>query len=226
LAQLEAVFFDLDGLLADTEDLHVFAYRTIAQKLGIELSQEYIFSFIGAPTSVNMKKIMHDFRIPEEQFEELLLLRYQSYLDNVNNTPLSFMEGAVDCIRYVREIGLKTALVTSSNKEHSQAVFTNILRNSLLHTSLTTFFDCMVFGDDIENLKPAPDIYIEAIRRLRSAPERGIALEDSEAGVMSAKSAGLQAIAVPGPHTRDQNFKKADRILSSLEDVAKLGLFQ
>jgi beta-phosphoglucomutase-like phosphatase (HAD superfamily) len=84
----------------------------------------------------------------------------------------------------------------------------------------------MVFGDDIENLKPAPDIYIEAIRRLRSAPERGIALEDSEAGVMSAKSAGLQVIAVPGPHTRDQNFKKADRILSSLEDVAKLGLFQ
>jgi HAD superfamily hydrolase (TIGR01509 family) len=169
---------------------------------------------------------MHDFRIPEEQFEELLLLRYQSYLDNVNNTPLSFMEGAVECIRYVREIGLKTALVTSSNKEHCQAVFTNILRNSFLHTSLTTFFDCMVFGDDIENLKPAPDIYIEAIRRLRSAPERGIALEDSEAGVMSAKSAGLQVIAVPGPHTRDQNFKKADRILSSLEDVAKLGLFQ
>ncbi len=222
---LEAIFFDLDGLLADTEDLHVFAYRKIAQKLGIELSQEYIFSFIGAPTSVNMKKIMHDFHIPEEKFEELLLLRYQSYLDTVNNTPLTLMEGAIECIRYVRERGLKTALVTSSTKEHSQAVFNNILQNSFLHTSLTNFFDCMVFGDDIENLKPAPDIYMEAIKRLRSTPERGIALEDSEAGVIAAKSAGLKVIAVPGPHTRDQNFNKADRILSSLEDVAKLGLF-
>jgi HAD superfamily hydrolase (TIGR01509 family) len=226
LTPLEAVFFDLDGLLADTEDLHVFAYRTIAQRLGIELSQEYIFSFIGAPTSVNMRKIMRDFHIPEEQFEELLLLRYQSYLDNVNHTPLFLMKGAIECIRYVRAIGLKTALVTSSKQEHSQAVFNNILQNSFLHTSLATFFDCKVFGDDIKNLKPAPDIYIEAIRRLHSSPERGIALEDSEAGVISAKGAGLQVIAVPGLHTRGQNFKMADHILSSLEDIAKLGLFQ
>jgi beta-phosphoglucomutase-like phosphatase (HAD superfamily) len=77
----------------------------------------------------------------------------------------------------------------------------------------------MVFGDELEHLKPAPDIYIEALKRLNTASKNGIVLEDSTFGVLAAKRAGLRVIAVPGPHTDGQDFSIADEVASSLNEV-------
>jgi len=216
---LEAVFFDLDGLLADTEGFHILAYEAVGRHLKIDLSEEYISTFIGAPTRENVKTIMKDFNIPAERFGEILQIRYNNYMNIVKTIPLSPMDGAIECIERVREKGYRTALVTSSLKEHSLAVLENISRHSKLKKDIDTFFNIMVFGDDIEQLKPAPDIYHDAVKRLQLVPDSIIALEDSEAGVVSAKRAGLYVIAVPGPQTNSQNFSRADTIVSSLYDI-------
>lgn len=222
--KIDAVMFDLDGLLADTEDFHVLAYDAVAKALGIKLPRDYIISFIGAPTVVNLRRLMRDFGIPESRFEELLKIRYDRYTEIVRTTPLAPMDGALECIITMRNRGFKTALVTSSLQEHSLAVLENISKHSSPGVDIKNLFDIMVFGDEIKELKPAPDIYIEAVARLKTKPERCIALEDSEAGVASAKAAGLIVIAVPCPHTKEQKLEKADLIVPSLHEVLKLSI--
>ena len=224
---IEAVLFDLDGLLADTEDLHVMAYEVVSKKTGIAMDREYIKGFIGRATSENIWRIIKDFQITEYSFEELLRIRFDSYYEVVQRVPITPMDGALECIERVRKKQLKRALVTLSMKEHALSVLGNI--STTLRRSggdgnfdLVRFFDVMVFGDEITRPKPEPDIYTEALRRIGKAADRCVALEDSEAGVISAKRAGLFVIAVPNTHTKGQRFEMADVISPSLSEVAHM----
>jgi beta-phosphoglucomutase-like phosphatase (HAD superfamily) len=221
VTKLEAVLFDLDGLLADTEELHIIAYEAVGRYLAIDIDRPYIGSFIGGPTRENVKRIMRDHGVSMNRFDEILKIRYDSYMDAIRVTPLVPMEGALDCILSVKEKAIKTALVTSSIREHARAVLENLSQNTNHVEDIASLFDAMVFGDELEHLKPAPDIYFEALRRLHTIPARGIALEDSTFGVLSAKSAGLRVIAVPGPHTEGQDFSMADEVASSLTEVVQ-----
>ena len=217
---IEAVFFDLDGLLADTEDVHYKSYNIVAEHLGIALSKKYMQSFYGIATSENILMIMKDFNIKHHSYEDILKLRYDSYHSLIKETPLSPMEGAEVCIEKIRTKGLKSGLVTSSMKDHALTVLKNISKHFNATGNLAGFFNVMVFGSEITHLKPEPDIYTEAARRLNIDPAKCAALEDSEAGVISAKRAGLFVVAVPNQHTNGQNFGMADLSTASLLDVA------
>jgi beta-phosphoglucomutase len=221
-----AAFFDLDGLLADTEDLHVMAYREVADWLGITLDKDYINAFIGVSTRDNVRRIMRDFGIPGRRYDEILSLRYSKYHDIVKRTPLLPMEGALDCVKRAGDSGMKRALVTSSMKDHAITVLENISAQAGWNggRSLVESFDAMVFGSEIRHLKPEPDIYLEALKRLATTGDGCVAFEDSEAGVIAAKRAGLYTVAVPNGHTRHQNFDMADLKLASLKEVLTSGL--
>jgi beta-phosphoglucomutase-like phosphatase (HAD superfamily) len=230
LERIEAVTFDFDGLLVDTENLHVLAYDAVAEYLGIHLTREYINSFIGKSTRENIQQIMGDFHISQHSYNDILKLRYDTYHDIIKSTPLSLMAGAMECIKKVQKNNYKKALVTSSMDKHAITAIENIRENhrgagNNNGIDLMNYFDAMVFGNEIANLKPEPDIYIEALKRIDVAPDRCIALEDSEAGVESAKKAGLYVIAVPNEHTCKQDFHLADKKASSLNEVARMEFF-
>ncbi len=220
MQKIEAVFFDLDGLLADTEDLHLQAYHIMTGHMGITPTTEYLLSFFGAATSENVSRIMKEFDVTEYSFEDMLKLRYDSYHTLVKTTPLYPMEGAEACIKIILENSMRRALVTSSIKEHAVSVLENISKHLNINFSLIDFFDVMIFGNEIKKSKPEPDIYAEAAKRINIKPEQCVVLEDSESGVISAKKAGMFVIAVPNIHTSNQKFDMADLVVSSLFDVA------
>jgi len=222
---IETVMFDLDGLLADTEELHVRAYHEVAKHLGIILTDEYMHSFIGLSTAENVKKIIRDFKIQQFNFNDIIKLRYENYYKIISCTPLYPMEGAGECLERVKIKGLKKGLVTSSLREHALGVLENIKKYSDGLQKLLSF-DFMIFGDEIKHPKPSPDIYKQASLLANSIPSKCLALEDSEAGVISAKRAGMKVIAVPNYHTRNQNFDLADMVLPSLKEVAILDFLQ
>jgi beta-phosphoglucomutase len=221
---ISAVLFDLDGLLADTEDLHVKAYGIAFAKCGIALSDEEIYRGMGVSTRENVKRIFREHNLALERLEEIVALRYDSYYNLVQSTPISFMDGAADCLQYVKEKGLRSALVTSSIKKHGIAVLTNLQEHADLANPLPEYFDVQVFGDEIKRSKPDPEIYLEALERLNIPPETCIAFEDSEVGVLSAKSAGLSVFAVPNKYTARHSYDKADRVIGSLGDIVRHGL--
>jgi beta-phosphoglucomutase-like phosphatase (HAD superfamily) len=226
LKRFETALFDLDGLLADTEELHLTAYREVADYLGITLDAEYFDTLIGIATRENVGRIMRDFGIPDSRFDEILRLRYDKYHDIVKRTPLRPMDGALDCVKLAGDRGMKRALVTSSMKDHAITVLENISAHAERNggPSLSQSFDAMVFGSEIRRLKPEPDIYLEALKRLGAEGSAGVAFEDSEAGVIAAKRAGLFTVAVPNGHTVTQNFDRADAKFASLREVSESGL--
>ncbi len=220
-----AVLFDLDGLIAETESLHEKAYDFLSEKFGIRLTPEYIDTMVGLPVEVNVRRIMQDFCIPEENFNKILALRFESFERIVKIMPIYPMDGIPEFLVKIKEKGIKTALVTSSIKAHAILIMENISRHSCVKGSIVEFFDVMVFGDDLTRYKPAPDIYIEAINRLGLKPMYCLALEDSQAGVESAKKAGADVVAVPNTYTKDQNFSKADLVISSVKELLVYDFF-
>ena len=224
MSEISAVLFDLDGLLADTEDLHVKAYSLAFKEFGITLTDEEIYQGMGVPTQDNVVRIMNDHGVPKKRFAKMIELRYDAYYSLTQSTPIHFMEGAVDLMQLVKEKGLKRALVTSSIKEHGMAVLSNLQKQIKSEPRLDDYFDAKVFGDDITDNKPEPEIYLKAVKRLNLEPFRCLALEDSETGVVSAKRAGLQVFAVPNKYSVGQNFEAADRVIPSLGEIVRSGL--
>ncbi|MFW6181186.1 MAG: HAD family hydrolase [Spirochaetota bacterium] len=224
MRRARGVCFDLDGLLVNTEGMHVDAYQDVASHLGVTLSEAYLNSFLGAPTRENLRRIMADHRVPPARFDELLQLRYRSYESIAASTPHVLMPGARECLEQVRARGLRTALVTSSIRRHALAVLENLEDRLGDGSRVADCFDHLVFGDQVERCKPAPDLYLEALRRLRLEPEETVALEDSEAGVTAARAAGLYVVAVPCRNTNGQDLTGADVLLSSLGEVCSLDI--
>lgn len=224
VSRIRGVCFDLDGLLVDTEGMHVRAYQDVAAHIGVELSETYLNSFLGAPTQENLKRIMGDFQVPLSRFDELLQLRYRSYESILNASPLSLMRGAGKCLETVRSKRQRAALVTSSIRRHAQAVLDAVKDHLHDGVRVKDFFDCMVFGDEVDRCKPAPDLYLEAMHRMGVDPKEAVALEDSEAGIHSAKAAGLFVVAVPCHNTNGQDLRGADVTVSSLEEVCSLDI--
>jgi beta-phosphoglucomutase len=224
VSNISAVLFDLDGLLADTEDLHVKAYSIAFEKFGITLTDEEIYQGMGVPTRDNVVRIMNDHGVPQKRFAKMIELRYDAYYSLTQSTPISFMEGAVDLMQLVKEKGLKRALVTSSIKEHGMAVLSNLQKQIKSGLRLDGYFDAKVFGDEIIDNKPEPEIYLKVVERLNLEPFRCLALEDSETGVVSAKRAGINVFAVPNKYSVGQNFDRADRVIPSLREIVQSGL--
>jgi HAD superfamily hydrolase (TIGR01509 family) len=224
MSNILAVLFDLDGLIADTEGLHVIAYKEAFNTFGMTVSEEEMYRGMGVSTRENIERLMKDHGIPSERKDEFIRLRYEAYYRLVQSEPLSFMDGAVDCLKYVEEKGKRRGLVTSSIRRHGEAVLENLQSHNNSVIRLDRYFEVLVFGDDIEKSKPEPDIYLKALKRLNIRPESCIAFEDSEAGVISAKAAGIRVFAVPNLHTLNHRFDMADRILNSLMDISKTGL--
>ena len=223
-SDIAAVLFDLDGLLADTEDLHLKAYVIAFEKYGITLTDEEVYRGMGVPTRDNVVRIMKDHGVPEERVAKMVKLRYDAYYDLVRSVPVSYMEGTQDLLLLVKKKGLKKGLVTSSITLHSRAVLANLQNQTVPGIRLDEYFDVMVFGNEIEDNKPGPGIYLRAAERLGLEPARCLALEDSEAGVISAKRAGLRVIAVPNKYTKGQDLGRADYIVTSLKEVVSTGL--
>jgi len=224
MSNILAVLFDLDGLLADTEELHVRAYKAAFDTIGITASEEELYHGMGVSTRENVERIIKDHGIPSERTDEIIRLRYEAYYRLVQSTPLSFMDGALDCLKYVLEKGLRRALVTSSIRRHAEAVLENLQSHADSGIRLDHYFEDRTYGDEIKKSKPEPEIYLKALERMNIRPEYCIALEDSEAGVISAKTAGIRVFAVPNRHTRNHHFDRADRVLGSLEEIPKRAL--
>jgi HAD superfamily hydrolase (TIGR01509 family) len=225
LKDIRTVLFDLDGLLVPTEDLHIQAYNTVFGPYGVLLTEDIFNKQMGVSTRENVKRIMRDHEIPLEKYEEILKRRYDTYYDLVKSTPLAFMNGAIECFEYIMEMNLKKGLVTSSIKEHALAVLENLKEHENWRVDIFDYFDVLVFGDEIAISKPNPEIYMKACERLNSKPLNCVALEDSEAGVLSAKNAGLYVIAVSNTYTNNHNIKNADIKLGSLREIVQKKLF-
>ena len=184
---VEAVLFDMDGLLIDTEAVYIDAYGAAAQAMGVEMSLALCHSMIGVPSRECKAMIQDhfgaDFRL--DHFEGHFYRHASRRLDA--HVPVK--PGAAEILEYLAGRGLPLAIATSSGIQTVQ--------RHLGSAGLLGRFKAIATRYDVERGKPHPDVYLEAARRLGVAPERCIAFEDSNVGLTAAHAAGTMAIMVP-----------------------------
>ena len=188
-ARINAVIFDMDGLMFDTERIAQQAWQQAAREYGYEFPVETYAGIIGL-TMPDVQEYVHQVFGSDFPFQEVYLLK-QAYVDiYITNHGIPVKAGLRDLMDCVEKIPLPIALASSSTREV-------VLRNLHAAGLDRDRFAAIVAGDEITNGKPAPDIFLAASDRLSIPPSGCLVLEDSNIGIQAAHAAGMLPVMVP-----------------------------
>jgi HAD superfamily hydrolase (TIGR01509 family) len=208
---IEAVVFDLDGVLLDSEHVWDEVREELARERGGRWHEGAQADMMGM-SSVEWSRYMHDVielpESPEEISREVvrrMLARYEAEL------PL--IDGAVEAVHRLAG-SFRLALASSSNRP--------LIDAALAKAALAELFEVTVSSEEVPRGKPAPDVFLQAVRRLGVAPQRCAAVEDSGNGIRAAKAAGMRVIAIPNRRypPPPEALVLADVVLDSLAELA------
>lgn len=228
---VRAFLFDMDGLLLDSEWLHIRAYMELTRRLGCPQDAAALKRFIGHSNHVTCAWLVEELRCPGTR-EELMAREYELYMEILERERPEPFEGVRELFELADRRGMQRALVSSSARE----IVDPTMRMLAAHLrsggyipvpqapavqSWREHFHSVCTGDRVERLKPAPDLYLLAARELGLAPGECVAFEDSPAGVSSAYAAGCRVVAVPNlylPHL-DVAQGKAAHVFATLAEA-------
>ncbi|WP_066648626.1 HAD family hydrolase [Christensenella timonensis] len=208
----DAVIFDLDGVIINSEPIHMDILNDMVRPYGGELETwDYNENFVGKCEQDCWGEIKRRYQIPYSVEE--LIERYvdgiSRYFETTQNPPV--LPGVRELVGMISAKKRKLAVASSSSKK-------NIML-SLKSAGIRDYFDALASAEDAGRGKPAPDVYLNACEALEVQPHKGIAIEDSAAGVKAAKAAGLYAIGLKNPDSGEQDLSLADRVVGSLEEL-------
>jgi beta-phosphoglucomutase len=226
-SNIEAVIFDCDGVLVDTEYLKFLAWQEALKSFDVEFSLEEYIPFVGHSSKNILSMIVKEkgFDIPKQVIDVKNKL-YHS-LQKKGVPPIQEM---IDFARKIGEkkgaLGIKLGLASSASQ--------NEIRQNLRQIDLESIFDLIISGsDDLGNYedaegknKPKPYIYIEAAKRLGVDPAKCLVFEDTTAGIEAAAGAGMIPIAVPNQFTANHDFAKAKEVVQSHRDLPLKHFFE
>ena len=224
LKNVKAVILDMDGVLVDTEPLHMKAFAVFLDQLHIPYDDQYLFGFIGYSVPDNIKKIYREIlNISDEQaISEGIKQRDRIYLQLLNTTPLKPLPGIEQLIVYCKEKRLKLALASSSDREQIEVIFKNLKTTSGGQFDAQKIFDVVLSGEDVSHRKPHPEIYNKVCQLLQEEPAHCLTIEDSPAGVTSAVAAGLTCFALKNRFVAEEKLKHAHLVVEQVEQVTQL----
>ena len=195
----QAVIFDMDGTLIDTEKYYRMFWRKALEEFGYDVTEEQILSLrsLGRPYAPERLKewFGQDFDYPAVRERRKALMEEQFCKDGIQSKP-----GAEELLRYLRRKGITTAVATATDLERTHRYLRKV--------GLEKYFDRIISATQVELGKPAPDIYLYACEQLGYRPEECIAVEDSPNGVLSAHRAGCRVIMVPDQTQPDEALRK------------------
>lgn len=199
---VKAVIFDLDGVIVDSEFLNVKAAQMSFQEIGINLTEEEKQIIVGRHPVDYYHIFAKKYKFDQEKMRERHLT---NYYDNYHETFI--FKGTRDLIIYLKKINMPLALVTSSPKKSVQLKAGG-------RFDFAKFFDVIITFEDCAKRKPSPDVYLMASQKLDIKPANCLVFEDTALGVEAAKNAGMKCIALPNGYTKEQDFSKADLVMS------------
>ena len=184
---LQAVLFDMDGLLVRTEDTWLTVEYEVMAALGGPWGPEHQRALLGGAlgTSARYLRELAGADVPQEHVEELLLAGMERQL---RSGPIAWMPGARELLDELHAAGVPCGLVSASHRRLVDAVLTAIGAHG---------FAVTVAGDEVARTKPHPEPYLRAAGLLEAGPSSCVVLEDSPTGVAAAMAAGCRTVAVP-----------------------------
>lgn len=210
---VEAAIFDMDGTLIDSETIYIFGMRDAARTLGLELPLDLCHAMVGLPGPTCNLMLQEHFGAGFD----LAAFRghYSTSVQRQMSERVPLKAGVLELLDFLASQGLPLAVATSAARETAE--------RHLGRAGLLDRFSALATRDDVARAKPAPDVYLEAARRLGVAPQRCVAFEDSSIGVLAAHAAGMRTVMIVDilPPT-DEARAKALHVAADLHEVLSL----
>jgi beta-phosphoglucomutase-like phosphatase (HAD superfamily) len=217
MSRLQAVFFDFDGVIADSEPLHLGAYQAVLKSDGIDLNKtEYYSRYLGYDDVGLFEALANDrgLVLTDEKIEQWVRMKSGIIEEMLQSTSIVF-PGAAACVKMFAE---QVPLAVASGALEPE------IENVLEHAGLRPYFAAIASASDGVRGKPAPDLYLLAIAKLQGRlpdpfdPASSIAIEDSHWGIEAAQRAGLRCVAVTHTYPAAA-LEKADLVVDALSEV-------
>ncbi len=209
MPELEAVIWDMDGVLADTAPYHLSAWQEIFRKRGLKFTEEDFRRSFGQRNDTIIRNTLGN-QIAQGKIEAIARVKEETFrrIIGQNIRPLP---GAVELVYSLRRQGVRMAIASSTPIENIR-----LITGSL---GIANCFQAIITGQDVTEGKPSPQVFLLAAQKLGVKPGNCIVIEDAVAGVTAAKRAGMYCIAVTTSHPR-QSLEEADLIVDTLEGIA------
>ena len=208
MRNIDAVIFDMDGVIFDSEKLVLVCWEKIAEKYHLEGMHEVMMLCIGT-TKVRTKEIVLEHYGDDFPYEELSAEASVMFHGICEREGLPIKKGVRELLDYLKKQNIPTALASSTRLE--------VVAQELKQAGLYEYFQVVVGGDQLKRSKPAPDIYLLACEKLGVSPEDAYAIEDSYNGIRSSHSAGMKP--VMGPALLAPTEEMREKSVVVLEDL-------
>jgi len=205
---LRAVIWDMDGVIADTAPAHFRSWQYAFGKRQIVFTEEDFRRHFGQRNDTIIRDVAGS-AISNHELQAIAQDKEEHFRANIARELKTF-PGVIDLLAVLKKNGILSAIASSAPLENIQLI--------LKVLNITGYFQAIVYGQEVDEGKPSPQIFLLAARKLGVKPGDCIVIEDSIAGIMAARNAGMHCIAVTNTHPADK-LAQADLVVDTLEKV-------
>ncbi|WP_297420695.1 HAD family phosphatase [Clostridium sp.] len=211
MKKIDAVIFDMDGVLIDSERISFNCYQEIFKGYKYEIDELFYLKIIGR-NIIGIKKLMEDEYGEDFPFEEIYKKKSQLATEVTNKNGVIIKPGVHGIMDYLKKENYKIAVATSTRRERALEL--------LEKAKIKEKVNFVVGGDEVEHSKPDPEIFLKASKGLNVEPENCMVIEDSDAGIIAAHAAKMTGIHVPDmKQLEGENRQLAFKVCKSLNEV-------
>lgn len=208
---LKAIIFDMDGVLVNSEPLHRKAYFNMFEEFNLNVSNRLYESFTGKSTSSICKELCEIFDLSISH-EKLMFSKRKHFKTIFDNDPeFQMIDGALNLIKNYFYNNLTLILASSASMTNINRIFKKF--------DLDKFFKAKISGADLKESKPNPEIFIKAAKLSGFNKSECIVIEDSTNGIIASKLAEIYCIGYNSPNSKNQNYDKADLVISNFNNI-------
>lgn len=208
---IQAVLFDFDGVIVQSEPLHLRSFRELLKPQGVKIpTARWYREFTGIGSTAILTALFRDFGI-QEDVKTWVEKRKKHYQNLVLQGKLKTILGVRSFLCMLKKKGIKTAIVSGGHGSNIRLILEKL--------KLASFFGTIVALEDVQNRKPHPEGFLLAAHRLGISPEKCIAIEDSPSGITAAHAAGMAVVCIRSPAPIDTG--KCDLIIADYREFPK-----
>lgn len=210
---IQAVIFDMDGVLLDSEPLHDETNLEILRNYGIHADKSITNPYVGRTSEALWSAMIKKFGIPAD-IDELIDEQWRLVVRALPGSGIKASEGLDELLTYIRDKNILASVASSSRNDFVEAVFD--------HLGLWPHMEAYTGGLEIKHGKPDPEIYLLAAGKIGVDPSACLAVEDSTAGVMASKAAGMVTVGYKNPTSEGQDVSPADYVITRLTEICAI----